>query len=111
MDGRKRNRTCNLWTVSHILMRVEKRKLHLFQLLQLVLRIKRAIADWYRHRIYMADIFSTHRSEKLMDQRAIRSYIDRFMTYLSTAYHKCFPSLTKPTRENKLGVGGEDICV
>src|SRR6266851_3765799 len=26
---------------------------------------------------------------------------------LSTVYHKCFPSLTKSTREDRLGVGGE----
>ena len=29
---------------------------------------------------------------------------------LSTAYHKCFPSLTKSTREDILGVGGESTC-
>ena len=29
---------------------------------------------------------------------------------LSTAYHKCFPSLTKSTREDRLGVGGESTC-
>jgi hypothetical protein len=29
---------------------------------------------------------------------------------LSTAYHKCFPSLTKSMREDRLGVGGESTC-
>ena len=29
---------------------------------------------------------------------------------LSTLYHKCVPSLTESTREDRLGVGGESTC-
>src|SRR5437588_10463431 len=39
----------------------------------------------------MVNLFSTHRSEKLMDQRAIRSYIDRFMTCLSDYEEQASP--------------------
>ncbi len=34
-----------------------------------------------------------------------------FGTMLSTGYHKSFPSLTEPTRGDRLGAGGERKCV
>ncbi len=36
--------------------------------------------------------------------------VSRAMSAVRAAYHKCFPSLTKSTREDRLGVGGESTC-
>ena len=74
--------------------------------------IKRIEADGW----YLARIRGDHRHYKHPTKRGIvtvSGHLGKDMpvgTLLSTAYHKCFPSLTRLMREDKLGVGGESPC-
>jgi hypothetical protein len=52
--------------------------------------------------------FLLERESRFVRFHAMQSIL--FFGTLSTVYHKCFPSLTKSTREDRLGVGGEDTC-
>src|SRR5258708_8731555 len=66
-------------------MRARKRKFHLYHLLQLVLRIKRAISTC------ITQIFSTYGGEEHMNQNAKRSYTTRLMACLSDYQEQSSP--------------------
>src|SRR5260221_11188808 len=86
-------------------MRARKRKFHLFHLLQLVLRIKRAISTC------IPQIFSTYGGEEPMNQNAKRSYTTRLMACLKDYQEQSSPFEPDKRRTDLLLYGDNDASV